>query len=438
LPLHQAARFVLTSGQGVAIIQDLARLCFRETIKENRTSSKMRSPSNSNIRVLAARTFLGGMRDNVVRVVWQPFVLGLGASMPFLGFLESLGGLGGIVPTLVQPLSGWLSDYLGRKVFVLCSSVLTIVALSIYVLAKVTDNWHLLIPGVAILGLAAASRPAEDSMTAESAGVTGRAMAYSLVMLSSALSGVFAPLLGGFVADRWDYIIAFLIGLALDVLALSLVAGLLKETLVSQSRRPLAFGQLKELFRGILVPPDKLRGFYIAMALDAFAWGTGWGILYGLLSEAHHFTASQLGIMSCLSSVGWAIFQMPVGKLVQRYGCVKSMILSEAGGVILTVGWLHATTFQTFALLQILFGFTIATWLPATMTWMANSVPREKMAEGMGRLNAFRGLVGFPAPYIGGLLYEAFGFRGPITVNLIGALTVAILMALLVHEPTMD
>jgi MFS family permease len=399
-------------------------------------SSEVGSPSNSNIRVLAARTFLRGMRDSVVRVVWQPFVLSLGASMPLLGFLESLGGFGGLVTMLVQPMSGRLSDYWGRKVLILFSSVFAIVALSIYMLAGFTDHWYLLIPGVAILGLSFACRPSEDSMTAESVEVGGRAMAYSLVMLSSALSGVFAPLLGGFVADRWGYIVVLLMGLALELIALSL-AGLLKET-VSQSGRPLAFGQLKGVFRGILVPPGKLKGFYIAMAVDAFAWGAGWGILYGLLSEVHHFTAFQLGIMSCLSSAGWAVFQMPVGKLVERYGCVKSLILSEAGGIILTVGWLHAATFQTFALLQILFGFSIATFMPAMMTLMANNVSKEKMAEEMGRLNAFRGLVGFPAPFIGGLLYEAFGFRGPITVNLIGALTVLILMAMLVREPTMD
>jgi MFS family permease len=377
------------------------------------------------------------MRDNIVRVVWQPFVLSLGASMPLLGFLGSLGGLRGIVPTLVQPLSGRLSDYFGRKVFILSSSVFAIVALSIYVSASFMDNWHLLIPGVAILGLASVSRPSEDSMTAESVKVDGRAIAYSLVMLSSALSGVLAPLLGGFVADGWGYIVVFLIGLALDVVALSLAAALLKETLVSQSRRPLAFAQWKGVFRGILAPPVKLRGFYIAMAIDAIAWGTGWSILYGLLSEAHHFTASQLGILSCLSSIGWAIFQMPIGELMERYGCVKSMILSEAAGVVLAMGWLHATAFQAFALLQILFGFTVATWLPATMTWIANSVPKERMAEEIGRFNAFRGLVAFPAPYIGGLLYEAFGFRGPITVNLIGALTVLIFIATFVSEPTM-
>jgi len=401
-------------------------------------SSKVGAPSSDNIRVLAAGAFLRGMRDNMVRVVWQPFVLSLGASMPLLGLLESLGGIRGLVPTLVQPLGGRLSDYFGRKVFILASNVFAIVALSIYVLARFTDNWPLLIPGVAILGLAYVSRPSEDSMTAESAGVAGRAMAYSLVMLSFALSGVFAPLLGGFVADRWGYIVVFLMGLVLDVVALSLVASLLKETLVSQSRRPLALDQLKGVFRGILVPPGKLRGFYIAVAVDAFAWGTGWGILYGLLSEVYHFTVSQLGILSCLSSVGWAVFQMPVGKLMGRHGCVKSMLLSEAGGVILMVGWLHATTFQTFALLQILFGFSIATWMPAMMTLMANSVSKEKMAEEIGRLNAFRGLVAFPAPYIGGLVYQAFGFRGPITMNLIGALTVLVLIATLVREPTMD
>jgi DHA1 family multidrug resistance protein-like MFS transporter len=401
-------------------------------------SSEVGLSSNSNIRVLAAKTFLRGTRENMVRVVWQPFVLSLGASMPLLGLLESLGGFSGIVPMLVQPLFGRLSDHLGRKVFILAASVFAMVALSIYVLAGFTNNWYLLIPGVTVLGLAFASRPAEDSMTAESVEVDGRAMAYSLVMLSGALSGIFAPLLGGLVADRLGYIVVFLMGLALDVVALALVAGLLKETLASQSRRPLAFDQLSGVFRGILVPPGKLRGFYIAMAVDIFAWGTGWGILYGLLSEVYHFTAFQLGIMSCLGSVGWAVFQIPVGKLVERHGCVKSIIVSEAGGVILAAGWLLVTTFHAFALLQILFGFTVATFMPAMMTWMANSVPREKMAEEIGRLSAFRGLVGFPAPYIGGLLYEAFGFRGPITVNLIGAIAVVILLAMLVHEPTVD
>ena len=42
------------------------------------------------------------------------------------------------------------------------------------------------------------------------------------------------------------------------------------------------------------------------------------------------------------------------------------------------------------------------------------SVAEGKRAEAKGRLSALTMLVRSPAPYIGGLLYERVGFRGPI------------------------
>lgn len=47
----------------------------------------------------------------------------------------------------------------------------------------------------------------------------------------------------------------------------------------------------------------------------------------------------------------------------------------------------------------------------------------------MGRMAAFRGLVGFPALYIGGLLYEHLVFRVPLLANKVG------LFVALVKEP---
>lgn len=46
----------------------------------------------TNIWVLAATTFLRSIRLSTILTVWQPFALRLGASMPALGLLESLGG----------------------------------------------------------------------------------------------------------------------------------------------------------------------------------------------------------------------------------------------------------------------------------------------------------------------------------------------------------
>ena len=48
---------------------------------------------------------------------------------------------------------------------------------------------------------------------------------------------------------------------------------------------------------------------------------------------------------------------------------------------------------------------------------------------------AFRGLIAFPAPYLGGLLYDWFGFRGPILFNIIMALVVIVMFWKWVREP---
>ncbi|MFQ6081647.1 MAG: MFS transporter, partial [Candidatus Bathyarchaeia archaeon] len=73
-------------------------------------------------------------------------------------------------------------------------------------------------------------------------------------------------------------------------------------------------------------------------------------------------------------------------------------------------------------------------WTPAMKTFLANKVSEEERAEAMGKLAAFRGLVGFPAPFIGGVLYDTMGFRAPIATGLIGVTLTLALIFVLVHE----
>jgi MFS family permease len=352
--------------------------------------------------------------------------------MPILGLLESLGGFRGIVTTLVQPIGGMLSDRFGRKLVIASSSAFVMTAMAIYALADVRKNWHLLVPGVAILGISAISRPARQSMTAESVGMMGRGTAYSKIVFSFAVPGIFAPLIAGFLAERIGFLKVFLLGLALEALALALVVRFLKETLPIYPKKTLEASKPRK--RWSLVSP-KLKGFYVAVTVDAFAWGVGYQILLGLLSKAYGFTPSQLGLMSCLSSLSWTLYQIPIGKLIDRYGCVKFLMLSEVVGIIVMAGYLVFKGFEAIVALQILFGLVPAMWAPAMLTWVANSVSEGERGEEMGKLSAFRGIFAFPAPYLGGLLYEAFGFRGPIFVNMIGALLALFLIALLIRKP---
>jgi MFS family permease len=392
---------------------------------------------SQNLRVIAITSFLTGLFSSMTRAVWQPFVLSLGAPMSTLGLLESLGGRRGITTALIQPIGGWVSDRLGRKPLVALGSLLGLLVMVFYVLAAITGDWQWLMPGVILLGATLASSPAETSLVAESAQAGRRGMAYSLQMVSWIVPGVFAPALGGFIADRWGFTPIFLTRFGLEALRLLLILWLLQETL-SRVNGALSLGELRGVLIRMVVPPRELRGFYWAMAMDIFVWGLGGALLFGMLSETYGFTTFQLGVMSGLLSLVWAISQLPIGRLIDRYGCKPFLALSEAIGIFVVVGWLFSTRFVAFAALHGLFGLVAATWAPALRALLANSVPAKQLGEEMGRLSAFRGLIGFPAPYLGGLLYDRFGFQVPILANLVGVAIALVAIIVAVKEPARE
>ena len=389
----------------------------------------------NNLRVIAITSFLTGLFSTMTQAVWQPFVLSLGAPMSTLGFLESVGGRRGLVTAVLQPIGGWVSDRLGRKPLVALGSLLGLLVMVFYLLADMTCDWRWLLPGVILLGATLASTPAESALVAESARAGQRGRAYSLQTASWIVPGVFAAALAGFIADRWGFSPVFLTRFGLEALRLLLILWLLQETL-SRVSGGISLGELKGVMARMVVPPRKLRGLYWALAVDVFVWGLGGSLLFGMLSETYGFTTFQLGVMSGALSLAWAITQLPIGKLIDRYGCKPFMVLSEAMGIIVVGGWLFSTNFVAFVALHALFGLMAATWVPALQALLANSISAKQLGEEMGRLSAFRGLIGFPAPYIGGLLYDHFGFQAPILANLVGVVVTLVAIVVAVKEPS--
>ena len=391
---------------------------------------------NRNLSVLAAASFLRGAHGSVYGVIWQPFVLSLGASMPALGVLSSLGGMGGIVTTLVQPLGGWFSDRLGRKPFLVAASLAAIAAYGLFALAGALSalaGVALLTIGVIFLGMSAVSRPAITSMTSESARVERQGSAFSLMMVAFMAPGIVAPALGGWLADRLGYASLFPLLLALEGVALFLVVRYLRETRAPNGSGVNGREAIRALVRSV-VPIKGLTGFFCALAADSFAWGMGLGILYGMASESLHFTVEQLGVMSSVMSLTWAVTQMPIGRTIDRRGTKTMMIFSEVIGIPLMLIWITQTRFEVFVASQVLFALTAATWVPAVNTHLARQVGEAERAEAFGRLSAFRGILAFPAPAIGSLLYAWGGMRAPLIANLIGIFVVIAILVLFVRE----
>ena len=176
-----------------------------------------------NLFALTALNVLRGAHNSIYGVIWQPFVLSLGASMPTLGLLNSIGGMGGIVTTLIQSLGGWLADRIGRKPLILLSSLAIIAGYALFALAGALHVWTLLLLGIVILGASSVARPALGAITAESAHAERQGSAFSQMQVAALVPGIIVPVLGGALADRFGYVLIFVLSIGLEVYAAVMV-----------------------------------------------------------------------------------------------------------------------------------------------------------------------------------------------------------------------
>ncbi|MBI5304277.1 MAG: MFS transporter [Chloroflexi bacterium] len=386
-----------------------------------------------NLRVLAGMSFLRGAHTSIYNTLWQPFAASLGASASQIGLISAIAGTNGLLATLVQPIGGRLADRFGRKPVLIAAGLGTLAAYAAFESAGIVRLFALIVCGALFLSIAAISRPASSSMTAESARTERHASAFSLMMAVTMAPGIVAPALGGALADHAGYIAIFPVMLALEAIAMVLLWRCLVETNARQSARvsPRSFWRL-------IVPPRRLIAFYGAIAGDSFAWGMGFGILSVMLVKTLHFTNEQLGIQASVMSLAWALMQYPIGRFVDQRGTKATMVFSESLGLPLMLIWMAQPSFEIFVASQILFALTAATWVPVTNTYLTRSVAPAERAEAFGRANLFRGLIAFPAPWIGGMLYEWGGMTAPLAANLIGSVSVMLLMIVFLREPHVE
>ena len=386
-----------------------------------------------NIQVLTVEATLIAMFYGMLFVIWQPFVLGLGASMTVLGGLSAALGLLG---SFSAPIWGRLSDRVGRKPLLVLSNVFKACALVFCIIA---NTWFLLIPYVILMGLSASYRqrnPVRASIVADSVRREERGVAYSILTFTSqATTAVVAPL-GGFLAMVYGFVPIFYAGIMAEIVCALLVVVFVQETLDKRSRVEVRSEKKSwsKVLREMFWPESHLRGFYVALVVDAFAWGLGGSILYGMLVTSLGFSTYELGLLSATLSLSLVVAQIPFGKLIDRYGRKLFLLISEVLFAVSAFGWFLSSNFVHFIVFQIPFGVSIAAWIPTVSAFLADHASKERRAEAMGKLVAFRGIIAFPAPYIGGLLYDAWGFRVPLFFNFLGALVAFVLLFVLVQE----
>jgi len=365
-----------------------------------------------NIPALAMSDFISSNGWSIFDVIWQPFVLSLGATVSILGGLSSINT---VVGSGLQVMTGRFSDSIGRKSMQIASFVFSIVAVTICLTAGV---WPFLIPAVICFGLSTAfMEPANMSMIAESVKERKRGIAYGIIALTWFVPGLYASIIGGYLATLYGFSLTLMIILFADFLSLLIFAIFVKETL--SEKKNIDFHAILNSLKDLIRPKFGLSRFYVAVILHNLRWALGSLIFLGMLTETYHFTLFQLGILEAVFCAVASLSQIPFGWLVDRYGRKTFLIISELARIIPLIGYIFSSTFFEFLILHGMMGIAVSAWIPAFQAYISDAVPEKERARHIGDLNALGGLIAFPAPFIGGVLFDAWGFDAPILTSLI-------------------
>jgi MFS family permease len=392
-----------------------------------------------NVRILAVTSMSTGAYVTMLNALLQPFVVkSLGFSVFILGILVSTGARPtGLASSIVQPFAGQLADIFGRKPLVVAGSVVGICSMISFLLAATTRGLLPLAIGYVLFGLALLGYPASQAAIAESVAMDQRkvSVAFSLVFFFTYLPGVVAPGLGGYIAGTFGYVVLFGAAALLEAANLILLLSGFRETRQPAKGASDASDTPHFSFRrAVTIPPGFLKTF-IPFAMDAFSFGIGGSIIYGLWSSSFGFTATDIGLVASVLSASIVATQYASTRILLRAGSRMTLAFSEFLTVVVLVGWLLAPTLPVVLLMAVVFGFSVSTWSPSLSSLIMTTAPVEERGSVSGRLAAFRGLVGAPAPFIGGFLFISFGYNLPVVLSLIGeAVTTVALLKLLPHS----
>lgn len=377
--------------------------------------------------ILSTISALRGIRDNLRFVIWQPFALSLGLNMSSIGSLESMMDF---FKLIFEPAFGSLSDQVGRKNLTLFREFLILTAGILFVVAQ---NEQIIYIAIILIGSSNALVSVWQALVAESSDASSLAQIFGLTGAFYTGAGLIGTLSAGYIADSFGYRTVYIISVFFSIISIILISFRLKETLIKTVEK-INFKKVIVAIFSSLNPPKEFRGFYIAMSLDLFAFGLGFRILTGMLTKAYGFTPTMIGYAITAMTLSMAVTQIPFSKIVDKYGYSRFLALSQIIASMSMAILIWSKDFIAVLLAFFVLGFANAIWMPTESAWITVNVDKKIRARAIASFNTFRSIVSMPAPWIGGILFELYGFDVPMILNLVLALVDAAVIILFVKN----
>ena len=362
-------------------------------------------------------------------VVYQPFLLDITKSLFITGVLVTLGS---VMQFLPMPLVGKLSDRIGHKTTIIASIPIYILGLVLIFISD-SNNILYLIFGIVVFYLGFSLNNMNGQFLVAENSETSKGLMYSLIFFSFFIGSI-----GGnafvIIGQSIDTRIFFIIFMGILIVEGTIFTFFLSTKWKEQKAAALLDEYLhskKEKIWFQFFKNPRMRSVLIFFTLDIFIYGISFSIYNGGLRDYYHLTTVEISFIIIWMNITNMLFQIPAGRITDKLGKKKSLILSAITGliffiinIIASILWFNGMTFVLIPSLvaaHIIFAFSIITFIPSEQIILTD-LGKNKKAESYGIVSFIRGVAFIPTGIIGALLIENVHYLAPFIITSIGIL----------------
>ncbi len=368
------------------------------------TEQSETNESKKVLRTFSLASFLNDLGADMLQPIWPFFVTGvMGASTQFLGFLD---GLGDASVALSQVFSGYLSDRLRRKkVFIWLGYALGVLGRFGYF---ISTGPNMLIPSK-ILDRSGKMRDApRDAYLASVVGHERRGRSFGILRMFDNLGSLCGVLLSIFLVYFLPIKAIILLATIPSALAVLLVISFIRKE-----------HDHVRIFHGLTFADLNKNLTLFLIATGIFTLSTFSFSFLLLASTKSGFTVLSAPVLFLLFTAVTAATALPFGKLSDRIGRKKVIVLSYMFWALVSFGFIKFHSQPVIVLLFALYGLYLGSYEPVFKTFVSELAPPDLRASVLGVFQLVIGLLAFPASAIAGWLWQTRGFQAPFIFSLV-------------------
>ncbi len=336
------------------------------------------------------------------------YILALGGSSAQIGIVNSLSPLAGLI---MFPLSGYLTDRVGRVKLIAAGGYLSAALLLLYVFAP---DWRLVALARFLQGFMVFQFPPASAIIADSLSPSRRGVGAATMNTLSGLIAIAAPYVAGSLIEAQGTLlgmrILYGVMLAANVISATLNLLWLKETTTVQAAPSLrlanVFGAIADAYSGIpamlkqLSPSLKALTAVIVLGFMSNAVAGSFWVVYA--REYIRLTPTQWGLILLVETALRIALYIPAGLIADRYGRTRSIVGAIALSGVSIPLFVFASNFAQVLLIRLTLAVANTLFLPACSALVADAVPKTIRGRTMAAIGRGGAMLGAASGGTGG------------------------------------